>query len=203
MALSKQKLVDGLKDAFTKAKEVEEKTKKDSEGNDVKVSEAINSQSDIAGFIADAIVSYASDAEVTVSAPFVTPPAKPDESVIGKKLKVQTAQSGKAALKSAITANMNSQDPAGSAIASGIVAYAAASFTAFAAGAVTAAGAAVMAAPPALASPLSAGRAEGSEEDVINLMSTAIHASFLGTTFTGAGANATAASAGAVVSTLS
>ena len=203
MALSKQKLVDGLKDAFTKAKEVEEKTKKDSEGNDVKVSEAINSQSDIAGFIADAIVSYASDAEVTVSAPFVTPPSKPDESVIGKKLKVQTAQSGKAALKSAITANMNSQDPAGSAIASGIVAYAAASFTAFAGGTVTAAGAAVMAAPPALASPLSAGRAEGSEDDVINLMSTAIHASFLGTTFTGPGANATAGSVGAVVSTLS
>ena len=204
MALSKQKLVDGLKDAFAKAKEVEEKTKKDSEGNDVKVSEAISSQSDIAGFIADAIVSYASDAEVTVPPPgFITPPAKPDESVIGKKLKVQTAQSGKAALKSAITANMNSQDPAGSAIASGIVAYAAASFTAFAAGTVTAAGAAVMAAPPALASPLSAGRAEGSEDDVINLMSTAIHASFLGTTFTGPGANATAGSAGPVVSTLS
>ena len=210
MALSKQKLVDGLKDAFTKAKEVEEKTKKDSEGNDIKVSEAKNSQSDIAGFIADAIVSYASDAEVTVSSPFNTipPPAPvPDPSVVGKKLKVQTAQAGKAALKSAITANMNSQDPAGSAIASGIVAYAAASFTAFAAGTVTAAGAAVMAAPPALASPLSAGRAEGSEDDVINLISTAIHASFLGTTFTGAGANTAPVSAtvppAVVVSTLS
>ncbi len=192
MALSKQKLVDGLKDAFTKAKEVEEKTKKDSEGNDVKVSEAINSQSDIAGFIADAIVSYASDAEITISVPFNSPPPAlvPDPSVVGKKLKVQTAQAGKAALKSAVVASMNSQDPAASAISSAIVVYAAASFTAFAAGAVTAVGVSVMAVPPLLVAPLAVGIAGGEEDDVINAMATVIHASFLGTTFTGLGANA-------------
>ena len=197
MALKKQKLVDGLKEAFTKAKEVKESTKK-VDGKDVKVSEAKNSQSDIAGFITDAIVSYASDAEVTVSAPFTIPPPvgpSPDSSVVGKKLKVQTAQAGKAALKSAIITSMNSQDQAASAITSGIVAYAAASFTAFAAGAVTGAGAAVMAVPPALVSPLAFGRGTpesqgGSEDEVIDLIASIIHASFLGTTFTGAGANA-------------
>ena len=216
MALSKQKLVDGLKEAFTKAKEVEEKTKKDSEGNDVKVSEAKNSQSDIAGFITDAIVSYASDAEVTVNVPFVIPTAPsptPDPSVVGKKLKVQTAQVGKAALKSAVVASMNSQDPAASAISSAIVVYAAASFTAFAAGAVTAAGVSVMAVPPLLVAPLAVGIAGGEEDDVINAMATVIHTSFLGTAFTGLGANAgipvpsatvpPPVGAGPVVSTLS
>jgi hypothetical protein len=215
MALKKQKLVDGLKDAFTKAKEVEEKTKKDSEGNDIKVSEAINSQSDIAGFITDAIVSYASDAEITISAPFTIPatPPSPDPSVVGKKLKVQTAQVGKAALKSAVVASMNSQDPAASAISSAIVVYAAASFTAFAAGAVTAAGVSVMAVPPLLVAPLAVGIAGGEEDDVINGMATVIHTSFLGTAFTGLGANAgipvpsatvpPPVGAGPVVSTLS
>ena len=197
MALKKQKLVDGLKEAFTKAKEVKESTKK-VDGKDVKVSEAKNSQSDIAGFITDAIVSYASDAEVTVSAPFTIPPPagpSPDSSVVGKKLKVQTAQSGKTALKNAVANSMDAQDQSASTIASGIVAYAAASFTAFAAGTVTAAGAAVMATPPALSSPLAFGRGTtesqgGSEDEVIDLIASIIHASFLGTTFTGAGANA-------------
>jgi len=204
MALSKQKLVDGLKDAFTKAKEVEEKTKKDSEGNDVKVSEAINSQSDIAGFIADAIVSYAADAEVLVSTPFTTPVPAPDPSVVGAKLKVQTSQVGKEALKSAVLASMNTQDAAMLAVTNGIIAYTLASFTVFAnsAGTITASGASAMVVPPALISTLAVGLAGGSEDDVINLMSTIIHASFVSTTFTGVGVNATAASTGPVVSTL-
>ena len=205
MALKKQKLVDGLKDAFAKAKEVEEKTKKDSEGNDVKVSEAKNSQSDIAGFIADAIVSYASDAEVTVNVAFPsTPPPPPaDLSVVGKKLKVQTAQVGKAALQTAILTSMNTQDVAMAAITSGIVAYTAASFITFAGGTVTAAGAAVMAVPPLLVAPLAVGIAGGEEDDVINAMATVIHTSFLGTIFTGVGANTAPPSSGPLVSTLS
>lgn len=220
MALKKQKLVDGLKEAFDKAKEVEESTKK-VDGKDVKVSDPKHSQDAIAGFIADAVVSYASDAEITISAPFTiptTPSPSPDFSVVRKKLKVQTAQVGKAALKNAIITSMNSQDQAASAITSGIVAYAAASFTAFAAGAVTGAGAAVMAVPPVLVSPLAFGRGTpesqgGSEDEVIDLIASIIHASFLGTKFTGAGANAgipipsaTApppAGSGPVVSTLS
>jgi hypothetical protein len=201
MALSKQKLVDGLKDAFTKAKEVEESTKK-VDGKDVKVSEAKNSQSDIAGFIADAIVSYASDAEVLVSTPFATPVPAPDASVVGKKLKVQTAQAGKSTLQSAILTSMNTQDVAMTVITSGIVAYTAASFIAFAGGTVTAAGAAVMAVPPLLVTSLAVGIGGGEEDDVINAMATVIHASFLGTLFTGAGANTAPASAGPVVSTL-
>ncbi len=206
MALSKQKLVDGLKDAFTKAKEVEEKTKKDSEGNDVKVSEAKNSQSDIAGFIADAIVSYASDAEVTISSPFtVTLGGGPDGSVVGAKLKVTTAQVGKPALQTAILTSMNTQDVAMAAITSGIVAYTAASFIAFAGGTITAAGVSVMAVPPLLVAPLAVGIAGGEEDDVINAMATVIHASFLGTTFTGVGANAAMLSTSVppMVSTLS
>jgi len=201
MALSKQKLVDGLKEAFTKAKEVEESTKK-VDGKDVKVSEAKNSQSDIAGFIADAIVSYASDAEVLVSAPFATPVPAPDASVVGKKLKVQTAQAGKPALQSTILTSMNTQDVAMTAITSGIMAYTAASFIAFTGTTVTAAGAAVMAVPPLLVVPLAVGIGGGEEDDVINAMATVIHTSFLGSTFTGAGSNTAPPSTGAVVSTL-
>ena len=204
MALDKQKLFDGLKEAFSKGREVEEKTKKDSEGNDNKVSEAKNGQPDIAGFIADAIATYASDAEVLIVAPFVTPVPAPDPSVVGAKLKVQTSQIGKEALKSVILTSMNIQDTAMLAITSGIIAYTAASFTVFAnsAGTITAAGASVMAVPPALISSLAVGLAGGSEDDVTNLMSTIIHASFMSAVFTGAGTNAAAGSTGPVVSTL-
>jgi hypothetical protein len=206
MALSKQKLIDGLKEAFTKAKEVQEKTKKDSEGNDTKVSEAKNSQSDIAGFIADAIITYASDAEITIPIPstliVTAPPAPPDAASAGAKLKVITAQVGKPPLQSAILTSMNTQDVAMAAITSGIVAYTAASFTAFAAGTITAAGAAVMAVPPLLVASLAIGIGGGEEDDVINAMATVIHASFLGTIFTGAGANTAPPAAGPVVSTL-
>ena len=203
MALSKQKLVDGLKEAFDKAKEVEESTKK-VDGKDVKVSDPKHNQDAIAGFIADAIVSYASDTEVLIAAPFVTPVPAPDPSVVGSKLKVQTSQVGKEALKSVILASMNIQDTAMLAITSGIMAYAATSFTAFAnsAGTITAVGASGMVVPPAFISPLAVGLAGGSEDDVINLMSSIIHASFLSTAFTGAGTNAAAGSTGPVVSTL-
>ena len=208
MALSKQKLVDGLKEAFAKAKEVEESTKK-VDGKDVKVSDPKHSQDAIAGFISDAIVSYTSEAEITITAPFTIPTLVPssDASVVGKKLKVQTAQIGKPALKNAILASMNSRDTAMLAVTNGIIAYTMASFTAFAAGAVTGAGAAVMAVPPALVSPLAFGRGTpesqgGSEDEVIDLIASIIHASFLGTTFTGAGANTAPVSAGPVVSTL-
>ena len=208
MALNQEKLVDELKDAFTKAKELEEKTTQDDQGNDVKVSEAKNSQSDIAGFIADAIITYASDAEIMIPIPstliVIAPPAPPDAASAGAKLKVKTAQVGKPALQTAILTSMNTQDVAMTAITSGIVAYVAASFIAFAnsINTITGAGAAVMAVPPLLVAPLAVGIAGGEEDDVINAMATVIHASFLSTLFTGAGANTAPPAAGPIVSTL-
>ena len=190
MALDKQKLVDGLKDAFTKARDPEAK----------------NSQPDIAGFIADAIITYASDAEIMIPIPstLLMPPAAPDTASAGAKLKVKTAQVGKPVLQAAILTSMNTQDVAMTAITSGIVAYVAASFIAFAnsINTITGAGVAVMAVPPLLVAPLAIGMAGGEEDDVINAMATVIHASFLVTLFTGVGTNTAPPAAGPIVSTL-
>ena len=54
--LDKQKLYDGLVDALTKGMETEDAGENEKS--------AKYSDSDVAGFIADAIVAYASDAEI-------------------------------------------------------------------------------------------------------------------------------------------
>ena len=206
MALNQDKLVNGLKDAFTKAKELK-KTKKNVDGQEVEVSEPKHSQDAIAGFITDAIVDYASDAEIMIPVPstliVTAPPAPPDAASSGAKLKVKTSQVGAPALKSAILASLKTQDPAMAAITSGIIAYAA-SFTAFSniANTIAGVGTTVMALPPLLAPAVAAGLAQGEEDDVIKLMASAIHSSFKVATFAGAGTNTAPPAAGPIVSTL-
>ena len=206
MALDQDKLVNGLKDAFTKAKELK-KTKKNVDGQEVEVSEPKHSQDAIAGFITDAIVDYASDAEIMIPVPstliVTAPPAPPDAASSGAKLKVKTSQVGAPALKSVILASLKTQDPAMTAITSGIIAYAA-SFTAFSniANTIAGVGTTVMALPPLLAPAVAAGLAQGEEDDVIKLMASAIHSSFKVAAFTGAGTNTAPPAAGPIVSTL-
>jgi len=187
MALDRQKLYDGLLEAFEKGKE----TQSVSGGEEGEV-EAKYSKGDVAGFIADAIVSYASDAEVMLlTGPFLIPAAPspiPDPANMGQKVKVQTAETGKAALKSAIEGSFNSMDPAMSLITAGIMAYIPASFTAFSSTVGnTATGATAPTVPPILAPCTAAGMAGSEEPDIVDLMATIIHTSFMASLFNGVG----------------
>ena len=127
MALDRQKLYDGLISAYEKGRE----TKAVPGGEDGEV-ESVHDKGDVAGFIADAIVSYASDAEIMLlTGPFLIPAAPspiPDPANMGQKVKVQTAETGKAALKSSIEASFSAQDPVMGLITAGIMAYIPSSF---------------------------------------------------------------------------
>ena len=185
MGLDRQKLYDGLLEAFEKGKE----TQGVSGGEDGEV-EAKYTEGDVAGFIADAIVAYASDAEVMLlTGPFMIPAAPspiPDPANMGQKVKVQTADVGKAALKSSIEASFSSGDPVMGLVTAGIMAYIPASFTAFqSTSGNMAAGATAPTVPPVLAPCTALGLAGSEEPDIVDLMATLIHASFMASLFNG------------------
>ena len=99
--LSLSKLEDGLIAAMEKAREV------GPADGDGKVEPKYNT-SDIAGFYSDAVVDYVKDAEIMMTGtpyimpnPAPPPPVLPDLSFLGQLIKIQTADVGKAALKSA------------------------------------------------------------------------------------------------------
>jgi hypothetical protein len=196
MALSEGKLRKELKSAFQKGRElINDKPK--------------FSKTQIAQFIADAIATYAGDAEIQISAPSTllsTVPATagtPDVASSGQRLKVVDTQSGKAPLASALNFSFNAMDVGMVAVTPVIVAYAATLMNyKNISGTITAAGASVMAVPPVLAPALAVGAAGGSEDDVIRSMATIIHASFKSTLFTGVGSNIAPPATGPVVSTL-
>ena len=187
MALDRQKLYDGLISAYEKGRE----TRAVSGGEDGEV-ESVHDKGDVAGFIADAIVSYASDAEIMLlTGPFLIPAAPspiPDPANMGKKVKVQTAETGKAALKSSIEASFSAQDPVMGLITAGIMAYIPSSFTAFSSTiGNSAVGATAPTVPPVLAPVVALGLAGGEEADIVDLMATIIHASFKAAIFNGVG----------------
>ena len=187
MALDKQKLYDGLIEAFEKGTETQSVS-----GGEEGETESKYSKGDVAGFIADAIVSYASDAEILLlTGPFLIPAAPspiPDAANTGQKVKVKTADIGKPALKSAIEASFNSMDPVMGLITTGIMAYIPASFTVFqgTTGNV-ATGATAPTIPPVLAPCTALGMAGSEKEDIVNLMANIIHATFKASIFNGVG----------------
>lgn len=186
MALDSQKLIDGLKEAFEKGKE----TQSVSGGADGEV-EAKYTEGDVAGFLADAIVAYASDAEVMLlTGPFMIPvvPPIPDLVNMGQKVAVQTAEIGGAALKSAIEASFVSGDPVMGLVTAGIMAYIPISFTVFSSTiGNTATGVTVPTVPPILAPCIALGLAGSEEPDIVDVMATIIHASFMASLFNGVG----------------
>lgn len=187
MALDRNKLRDGLLDAFGKGRE----TKSVSGGEEGEV-EPVHSTNDVAGFIADAIVSYASDAEILLlTGPFLIPAAPspiPDPANMGQKVKVKTADVGRSALQSAIFASFSSKDPVMGLVTTGIMAYIPASFTAFQSMiGNSATGAAAPTVPPVFAPCTALGLAGGSEADIVDLMATIIHTSFKASIFNGVG----------------
>ena len=124
--------------------------------------------------MADAIVSYAEDAELPV-APLS---------------KVKTARVGQVALQSAIFASFSSGDPTMSPITPAIVAYVLSSFTFFSSTPPalinTGLGACVMAVPPILAPVTALGMGGARQADVTKLTANIIHASFKSILFSGA-----------------
>ena len=201
MGLDKGKLYDGLVDALKKGEETE-----DVSGGEEGEKEAKYAEGDIAGFIADAIVAYASDAEIMLMPGPMLIPAAPSplpSSSQNASCAVQTADVGKAALESAISAGFAAGDAPLAMMTVGVVAYVAASFTFFQATAGhLATGATVMAVPPVLGVASSAVQSsEGALEDWCDAVATAIHTSFLASIFTGAGVGVDGG-LGAVVSPL-
>ena len=121
--------------------------------------------------MADAIVSYAEDAELPV-APLS---------------KVKTARVGQVALQSAIFASFSSGDPTMSPITPAIVAYVVSSFTIFSNTPPTniGTGVCVMTIPPILAPVTALGMTGASQADVTKLTANIIHASFKSILFSG------------------
>ena len=187
--LSLSKLEDGLIEAMAKSREV---GPEDADG----AVEPKYSTSDVAGFYADAVVSYAKDAEICMLyGPFLypnpsgTPPMLPDIAAYTQKVAIQTADVGKAALQGAFQSSFQAGDPAMAIVTAGIIAYAAT--LTFWQGAYiplyTATGATVMALPPIFVPVLAGGLAGMEEEDCAKLMAAIIHASFKASIFNGVG----------------
>ena len=189
--LSLSKLEDGLIAAMEKAREV------GPEDGDGKVEPKYNT-SDVAGFYADAVVDYVKDAEIMMTGtpylmpnPAPPPPLLPDPSFLGQLIKIQTADVGKAALKSAFQGSFDAQDPAMAIVTSGLIAYTAT--LTFFQGSVplfTGTGATVMALPPIFVPVIAGGLAGMEEVDCAKLMAAIIHASFKASLFNGAGTTA-------------
>ena len=180
--LDQNKLKDGLIDALKKGEETQAVS-----GGEEGEMEAKYTDSDVAGFMADAIVAYASDAEIGPLAGIMIPSVPPvTSSANGQRPAVKTADVGKEPLKAAILAGFKAMDAPLAMMTAGIVAYAAASFTVMQAGPANCLGAAVMAVPPVLSAVnLAVQNSEGALEDWCDMASAAIHASFKATIFTG------------------
>ena len=181
--LDQGKLKDGLIDALKKGEET-----KSASGGEEGEMESKHTDDDVAGVMADAIVAYASDAEIGPLAGIMIPSVPPvPSSANGQMPKVQTADIGKEPLKAAILAGFKAMEAPLAMMSAGIVAYTAASFVMMQAGPANCPGAAVMAAPPVLG-PVNLGvqNSEGALEDWCDQVSAAIHVAFKATIFTGA-----------------
>jgi len=182
--LDQNKLKDGLIDALKKGEETQAVS-----GGEEGEMEAKYSDSDVAGFMADAIVDYASDAVIGPLAGIMIPaaPSPLPSSANGQMPAVQTADLGKEPLKAAILAGFKAMDAPLAMMSAGIVAYTAASFVMMQAGPANCPGAAVMAVPPVLSAVnLAVQNSEGALEDWCDMAAAAIHVSFKATIFTGA-----------------
>ena len=180
MALDKDKLEKGLIDALKKGEE----TQSVSGGEEGEV-EPKYTEGDVAGFIADAIVDYASDAEVTLAGPIMIPGAPPvASSAIGAKVKNDMADLGKSALESAISAGFAAGDAPLAMMTTGIITYLA-TFTIFSGGGHTAIGGTIPIPPMLSMASMDVQNNEGSLEDWCSAVASAIHNSFSMSMFTG------------------
>ena len=179
MGLDRDKLYDGLLDAITKGMET-------TDVNDTDV-ESKYSEGDVAGFMADAIVDYGSDAEVTLLGPILIPGVPPvPSSAIGASVGVDTSDLGASALESAIAGNFSAGDDTLSIFMAGVIAYIASSFISFSGSGHTAIGATIPI-PPVFSGIVSTGvDSDGSPEDWAGSMADAIDLAFTTSMFTGA-----------------
>ena len=173
MALDKNTLKQNLIDNF-------ENIRNDTEGK--------LTQRDSAKGFATAIVDYAKEAEVIVTAPPLTPgtPPVPATHVVGKKVKVSgaTLSPGQAAMESQIMASYKVMDPTMNLISLSIVTFAALMLN-FRTGSINAVGTTLMAVPPIFVPSTKAGMDGKLISDVCNEMAKAIDTSFKASMFTG------------------
>ncbi len=179
MALDKDKLEKGLIDALKKGEE----TQSVSGGEEGEV-EPKYTEGDVAGFIADAIADYASDAEVMLAGPIIIPPTAPS-SAVGAKVKNDMADLGKSALESAISAGFAAGDAPLAMMTTGIITYLA-TFTMFSGGGHTAIGGTIPIPPMLSMASMDVQNNEGSLEDWCSAVASAIHNSFSMSMFAGA-----------------
>lgn len=183
MALDQQKLYAGLTEAFDKG--IETIPVSGSAGQ----TESKYSKGEIAGFIADAIVDYASDAEILLlPGPLMIPAPTPvpDVANLGSVLKAQTFDIGKPLLKASIEASFTTKDPVMSLITTGVVSYIATSFTVFTGfPGNTATGTTLPVITPVLAPCTALGMAGSEQDKIIDLMAFIIHTAFKSSVFNG------------------
>jgi len=187
--LSLSKLENGILSAMGKSREV-------GPADGAGAVEPKYSKADVAGFYADAVVTYVKDAEIMMLyGPFMfpnpagTPPLLPDVAAYTQTVAIKTADVGKSALKGAFQSSFEANDPAMAIVTAGIIAYAA-TLTFFQGAFVplyTATGATAMALPPIFVPVLVGGLAGMGEADCAKLMSAIIHASFKASVFNGVG----------------
>ena len=165
----------------------------------------VKSQQDSAEGFAKAIVDYAKDAEVQITAPLVTPSGAPDPSVVGKKIKVNgaTLTPGQQAMVGQMMMSFKLMDPSMSLISASVATFAAL-MTTFSntLKTINAVGTTVMSAPPPFAPSTKKGMDGGTIEQVCDVMAKSIHTSFTTSIFTGAGSNTAPPAAGPVVGKL-
>lgn len=183
MGLDRDKLYDGLVDALTKGEETE-----DVSGGEEGEKEAKYSEGDVAGFLADAIVDYGSDAEVTLLGPILIPaaPSPLPSSAIGASVGVDTSDLGASALEQAIAGNFSAGDDQLALFMAGVIAYLASSFISFSGSGHTAVGATIPI-PPVFSGIVSTGvDDDGTLEDWAGSVADAIDLAFTTSMFTGA-----------------
>ena len=151
----------------------------------INVKENALEQADSAAQIAQAVVDYAADAEIMVTAPWImTSTGAPDPSVTGLYA-TSTNTAGQAALEGAIVASFAAGDNM-ALFAAGMVAYTAASFIAFASGANNVVGAAAMV-PPNFSSAMKEGEDGADEATIAAALAKEIHGALTKAIFNGAG----------------
>ena len=205
--LSKTKLENGLKEAFEKGISMS--------SLDEKSSESVHSRSEVAGFIADAIVNYAADAEIQLfPGPFIfpnpvlmvnpaaVPPILFDLAAPLFTAKCPTAKAGKAAIETAIASSFEAEDPTMSALTAALPVYAATFVTYQSSRSDIASGATIMAVPPIFAADLLKGMNGSEMNPIASAMAATIHTSFTSCTFAGVGFTVTIGGVGPISSIL-
>ena len=200
--LSKQKLTDEIHDAFKKGLEKEKISTSDEEEKTFK---SVYTESNMAGFLADAIAKYASDAETILQpGPFLYPAPPPvltsvDPTPPTVPAKVSDTDSTKGILTNAFNASFQAQDPSMALVSLALVSYCLTLVNFKSSIGCEALGVTTMFVPPVFLPNIAAGLAGGSLLNQSQVMASTIHASFMSCKFSGTVIKTSLGAAGPVI----